>query len=346
VRARAARGNTATPPGATTRGRCNQQQQQQQQLTPSAPPASCRRCRHCCTLRAADGCRYAARFPTRPNGRYCTIRLPWALFRAEYPGGDSQPPLDPAAVTNISIRYAVRSSAQAPAVQQQQQQQQAAPAAPAPAQPPPGAAPPSLFVPQGARLPAAAAADPSLRARQAALARQKQQEAEQRFARFSLEVDWIKALPSGIEPEFVLVSCAGSANRPDLEPADLSRILGAKRRGEEGLRASGLGYTIIRPGPLVVRAAARCWVVCVCVCACVCTHTHTHMCVCACVRAAGGSVGWPVQMHAMHVSCVPPPCTPPLRRQLARPTTHAAPHAPHHTPCTTGRARRLQGARV
>jgi uncharacterized protein YbjT (DUF2867 family) len=36
-----------------------------------------------------------------------------------------------------------------------------------------------------------------------------------------------------------------------VDAADLARVLAAKRRGEEHVRASGLGYTIIRPGPLV-----------------------------------------------------------------------------------------------
>jgi uncharacterized protein YbjT (DUF2867 family) len=48
----------------------------------------------------------------------------------------------------------------------------------------------------------------------------------------------------------VLLSCSG-APRPDIDAADLQKLVAAKRRGEEHLRASGLGYTIIRPGPLV-----------------------------------------------------------------------------------------------
>lgn len=56
---------------------------------------------------------------------------------------------------------------------------------------------------------------------------------------------------AGVEPDFVLVSCSGAA-RPDMDAADMSRIVAAKRRGEELLRSTGLGYTVIRPGPLVV----------------------------------------------------------------------------------------------
>ena len=75
---------------------------------------------------------------------------------------------------------------------------------------------------------------------------------------FQLEVDWIKAIPGGVEPEVVMVSCAGTARRGALGEAELARIVAAKRRGEEGLRLSGLGYTIVRPGgasgpPLLLR---------------------------------------------------------------------------------------------
>lgn len=56
---------------------------------------------------------------------------------------------------------------------------------------------------------------------------------------------------AGVEPDFVLVSCSGAA-RPGMDAADMSRVVAAKRRGEELLRSTGLGYTVIRPGPLVV----------------------------------------------------------------------------------------------
>lgn len=67
---------------------------------------------------------------------------------------------------------------------------------------------------------------------------------------FCLEVDWIKALPSGTEPDVVLVSCAGRS-RPGVSAQELEKIISFKRRGEENLRLSGLGYAIIRPGTLV-----------------------------------------------------------------------------------------------
>lgn len=59
-----------------------------------------------------------------------------------------------------------------------------------------------------------------------------------------------QALPSGLNPDVILVSCAGRG-RKDISELDLLKVLAAKRRGEELLRASGLGYTIIRPAALV-----------------------------------------------------------------------------------------------
>lgn len=83
--------------------------------------------------------------------------------------------------------------------------------------------------------------------------------------RFHLEVDWIKALPGGTETDFILVSCAGTRrsatsaveDAPLLtgeDPSIKERIMSAKRRGEASLRNSGLGYTVIRPGPLAEEA--------------------------------------------------------------------------------------------
>ncbi|EXB26138.1 hypothetical protein L484_010455 [Morus notabilis] len=63
---------------------------------------------------------------------------------------------------------------------------------------------------------------------------------------FKLILEYIKALPTGQETDFILVSCTGSG----LEPTRKEQVLKAKRAGEDSLRRSGLGYTIIRPGPL------------------------------------------------------------------------------------------------
>ncbi|KAJ6790820.1 uncharacterized protein M6B38_248085 [Iris pallida] len=63
---------------------------------------------------------------------------------------------------------------------------------------------------------------------------------------FKLIMEYIKALPTGQETDFILVSCTGSA----IEANRREKVLKAKKAGEDSLRRSGLGYTIIRPGPL------------------------------------------------------------------------------------------------
>ncbi|XP_057968269.1 protein HIGH CHLOROPHYLL FLUORESCENCE PHENOTYPE 173, chloroplastic [Malania oleifera] len=63
---------------------------------------------------------------------------------------------------------------------------------------------------------------------------------------FKLIMEYIKALPTGQETDFILVSCTGLG----IEPARREQVLKAKKAGEDALRRSGVGYTIIRPGPL------------------------------------------------------------------------------------------------
>uniref|UniRef100_A0A453SKQ6 NAD(P)-binding domain-containing protein n=1 Tax=Aegilops tauschii subsp. strangulata TaxID=200361 RepID=A0A453SKQ6_AEGTS len=63
---------------------------------------------------------------------------------------------------------------------------------------------------------------------------------------FELILEYIKALPTGQETDFILVSCTGSG----IEPNRREQVLKAKKAGEDALRRSGLGYTIVRPGPL------------------------------------------------------------------------------------------------
>lgn len=53
-----------------------------------------------CILETDEGFRFGARFPTREG--YLTVRLPYAAFRSEYQG---QPPLDPARLVGIGLRY-------------------------------------------------------------------------------------------------------------------------------------------------------------------------------------------------------------------------------------------------
>eukprot|EP00252_Welwitschia_mirabilis_P016912 TRINITY_DN37663_c0_g1_i1.p1 TRINITY_DN37663_c0_g1~~TRINITY_DN37663_c0_g1_i1.p1 ORF type:complete len:573 (+),score=126.39 TRINITY_DN37663_c0_g1_i1:147-1865(+) len=64
--------------------------------------------------------------------------------------------------------------------------------------------------------------------------------------RFQLTIEFIKAFPTGQEADFILVSCTGAG----IEPGKKEKVLKAKQAGEKALRISGLGYTIIRPGPL------------------------------------------------------------------------------------------------
>ncbi|KAL5208800.1 hypothetical protein ABZP36_033235 [Zizania latifolia] len=63
---------------------------------------------------------------------------------------------------------------------------------------------------------------------------------------FELVMEFIKALPTGQETDIVLVSCTGSG----IEPNRREQVLKAKKAGEDAVRRSGLGYTILRPGPL------------------------------------------------------------------------------------------------
>lgn len=70
--------------------------------------------------------------------------------------------------------------------------------------------------------------------------------AKQDLRSFKLILEYIKVLPTGQETDFVLVSCTGLG----VEPSRREQVLKAKRDGEDSLRRSGLGYTIIRPGPL------------------------------------------------------------------------------------------------
>ncbi|KAK9054779.1 hypothetical protein SSX86_025858 [Deinandra increscens subsp. villosa] len=64
---------------------------------------------------------------------------------------------------------------------------------------------------------------------------------------FQLILEYIKALPTGQETDFILVSCTGSG----IETNRREQVLRAKKAGEDSLRRSGLGYTVIRPGPLM-----------------------------------------------------------------------------------------------
>lgn len=62
---------------------------------------------------------------------------------------------------------------------------------------------------------------------------------------FKIEIDWVKALPTGQESDIILMSCAGQP-RPNMKADTLSALIKAKRSGENRVRNSGLGYTIVR----------------------------------------------------------------------------------------------------
>lgn len=64
---------------------------------------------------------------------------------------------------------------------------------------------------------------------------------------FHLEMQFIKLLPKGQEPDIIYLSCAGNA-LPSEEREKVSRI---KQEGETRVRNSGLGYTVVRPGSLL-----------------------------------------------------------------------------------------------
>ena len=60
----------------------------------------------------------------------------------------------------------------------------------------------------------------------------------------------MQALPSGVETDFILVSCAGVAT-PGVDELQQESVTAAKRQGEAALRTSGLSYTVVRPGPII-----------------------------------------------------------------------------------------------
>ncbi|XP_028238685.1 uncharacterized protein LOC114417861 isoform X2 [Glycine soja] len=66
------------------------------------------------------------------------------------------------------------------------------------------------------------------------------------FLVHTLKIRFEPRRQTGQETDFVLVSCSGLG----IEPSRREQVLKAKRAGEDSLRRSGLGYTIVRPGPL------------------------------------------------------------------------------------------------
>ncbi|CAI7745318.1 unnamed protein product [Closterium sp. NIES-54] len=70
---------------------------------------------------------------------------------------------------------------------------------------------------------------------------------------FKLALQYVKAFPGGEETDFVLVSCSGAG----VPEESRERVVKAKMAAETHLRNSGLGYTIVRPGPLLEEPGGR-----------------------------------------------------------------------------------------
>uniref|UniRef100_A0A7I4B1K6 NAD(P)-binding domain-containing protein n=1 Tax=Physcomitrium patens TaxID=3218 RepID=A0A7I4B1K6_PHYPA len=72
----------------------------------------------------------------------------------------------------------------------------------------------------------------------------------QYFSRFPTRLGYSRG---GQETDFILVSCSGAGVPNEMR----EKVLRAKQAGEAALRNSGLGYTIIRPGPLQEEAGGQ-----------------------------------------------------------------------------------------
>jgi len=185
--------------------------------------------RYSCVLHTSSGHWYAASFPTR-NGSWQPVRLPFADFRAVAESNAESgpvPPLDPGTITRLGFRFETRA-------------QPKKAGAPAPA------ATPAAAKRGGGRGAGLYDPDEEFRALLAAQQSGPGPDSDNSNA-FRLCISMVKALPGGAEPDFVLVSCAGAG----LDQEEAEKVVTAKRQGEALLRNSGLGYTILRPGPLL-----------------------------------------------------------------------------------------------
>jgi uncharacterized protein YbjT (DUF2867 family) len=174
--------------------------------------------RYSCVLRSGDARKgeeehwYQASFATRPTWE--PLRVPFSDFR---PLSPTAPPLDTGRITRLGFRFDSKTQPRAA---------MAATQAPQPA------------APRADRSGSREAASREARGEAAVVAKENL---------FALECAFIKALPGGAEPDFVLVGCAGVGLDPDV----LDKATESKRAAEALLRNSGLGYTIVRPGPLL-----------------------------------------------------------------------------------------------
>merc|ERR1719359_394682 len=164
---------------------------------------------------------YLAPFKTHAV-RECNVRIPFLRFR---PAKDSAGPLDPAKIAEFGVRFL-------PA--QEALQQYISETAEVPHGDVPPIAPLQTF-PKSA---------PETELSFGVMDSRQRQTPDPLV--FNLKINWVKALPGGTEPDFVLVSATGKAVEPDVRQT----CMNAKKAAEASLRASGLGYTIVRPGPL------------------------------------------------------------------------------------------------
>jgi len=185
-------------------------------------------------LRTAGGDAYGARVAAPVS--FANLRLPFAAFRPLRAG--APPQLDPSTATHFGIRFS----------------------------------PPTAAVVAANTGSVFSTSDENLQVPGA----------------FRVEIDRVKALPGGTEPDFILLSASAAgaaavalaAARGDdsssssgrgasfsapaavlasiddaADEAALAgaaeRLLTSKREGEAALRRSGLGYTVVRPGPLL-----------------------------------------------------------------------------------------------
>lgn len=201
-----------------------------------------------------------------PRRYYTPFRLAFDAF-VPLDGG---PParLDPAAALRLGFRFDSRAQPAAAAAAAPPQQQQRAQAAEGAARGGGGGGP--AKPPRAGRPGEALSLMAELAAARAGLAKEPRGGgggagrgfAEPDANAFALEVAFVKLLPGGAEPDFVLVSCAsgdgggggggpgGVGPGPGRTPAQAAAVVEAKRWAEAALRGSGLGYTVVRPGRL------------------------------------------------------------------------------------------------
>lgn len=166
---------------------------------------------------------YLAPFKTHAV-RECNVRIPFSRFR---PAKDGAAPLDPARIVEFGVRFLPPREALREYISET-------------------AGEPHGEVPPIAPLQTFSSSAPETDLAFGVQGRDGRQRQAPDPLVFNLKINWVKALPGGTEPDFILVSATGEAVEPDVRRTCMT----AKKAAEASLRASGLGYTIVRPGPL------------------------------------------------------------------------------------------------